>query len=94
MKKLVLLFFAVSLLSIMRAQSVSGTVTDNDGNPLVGANIEIVGTGQGSSSDGSGNYMITDVASGDVTVKASYIGYKTQTKHLKLDLVVLTLIFL
>ena len=64
----------------MRAQSVSGTVTDNDGNPLVGANIEIVGTGQGSSSDGSGNYMITDVASGDVTVKASYIGYKTQTK--------------
>ena len=80
MKKLVLLFFAVSLLSIMRAQSVSGTVTDNDGNPLVGANIEIVGTGQGSSSDGSGNYMITDVASGDVTVKASYIGYKTQTK--------------
>ena len=80
MKKLVLLFFAVSLLSIMRAQSVSGTVTDNDGNPLVGANIEIVGTGQGSSSDGSGNYMITDVASGAVTVKASYIGYKTQTK--------------
>ena len=52
MKKLVLLFFAVSLLSIMHAQSVSGTVTDNDGNPLVGANIEIVGTGQGSSSDG------------------------------------------
>ena len=46
MKKLVLLFFAVSLLSIMRAQSVSGTVTDNDGNPLVGANIEIVGTGR------------------------------------------------
>jgi len=81
MKKVVLLLTGLLITSSLFAQSISGTVTDSDGNPLAGANVEVVGTGQGSSSDASGSYMITGVASGNYTVKASYIGYKTQTKN-------------
>ncbi len=80
MKKVVLLLTGLLITSSLFAQSISGTVTDSDGNPLAGANVEVVGTGQGSSSDASGSYMITGVASGNYTVKASYIGYRAQTK--------------
>ena len=80
MKKVVLLLTGLLITSSLFAQSISGTVTDSDGNPLAGANVEVVGTGQGSSSDASGSYMITGVASGNYTVKASYIGHRTQTK--------------
>ena len=80
MKKIVLFLTGLLITSSLFAQSISGTVTDNDGNPLAGANVEVVATGQGSSSDASGAYMITGVASGDYSVKATYIGYKTQTK--------------
>ena len=58
MKKVVLLLIGLLITSSLFAQSISGTVTDSDGNPLAGANVEVVGTGQGSSSDASGSYMI------------------------------------
>ncbi|MBT4685136.1 MAG: hypothetical protein HOB68_04675 [Candidatus Marinimicrobia bacterium] len=51
MKKLtgVLLFISLSL--PLFAQSISGTITDSNGNPLAGANVEVVGTGQGAAAD-------------------------------------------
>ena len=85
MKKVVLLLTYLLITSFLFAQSISGTVTDSDGNPLAGANVEVVGTGQGSSSDASGSYMITGVASGKVSVKASYIGHKTQKKSVEVS---------
>ena len=48
MKKVVLLLTGLLITSSLFAQSISGTVTDSDGNPLAGANVEVVGTGQGS----------------------------------------------
>ena len=83
MKKIVLLLSGLLITSSLFAQSVSGTVTDSDGNPLAGANVEVVGTGQGSSSDASGSYMITGVTPGVQNVKASYIGHKTKTKSVE-----------
>ena len=83
MKKIVLLLSGLLITSSLFAQSVSGTVTDSDGNPLAGANVEVVGTGQGSSSDASGSYMITGVTPGVQNVKASYIGHRTKTKSVE-----------
>ncbi|NNL82862.1 MAG: SusC/RagA family TonB-linked outer membrane protein, partial [Winogradskyella sp.] len=55
---------------------VSGTITDNEGLPLPGVNILIVGTTTGTQSDFDGNYSITvDVGS---TLQYSYVGFKTQ----------------
>ena len=47
MKKVVLLLTGLLITSSLFAQSISGTVTDSDGNPLAGSNVEVVGTGQG-----------------------------------------------
>lgn len=59
--------------------TVSGTVTDQKGNPLVGANVAVDGTASGDATDGDGRYSIDVDGSGDVSVTASYIGYESQT---------------
>lgn len=53
---------------------VSGTVSDQDGLPLAGANVVEKGTTNGTVSDFDGNYDIT-VGSSDAILVISYIGY-------------------
>jgi iron complex outermembrane receptor protein len=79
MKKLtgVLLFISLSL--PLFAQTVSGTITDSNGNPLAGANVEVVGTSQGAAADATGVYAIQGVKSGAYNLKASFIGYHSKT---------------
>lgn len=55
---------------------VSGTVTDaQTGKPLIGANILVVGTSTGTTTDADGHYSLT-VSSLQDTLRFSYIGYK------------------
>jgi hypothetical protein len=69
---------------------ISGIVTDaQNGEPLVGANIVIVGTSLGAVTDIEGNYVITSVPPGDYSVRASMLGYAAlvQTQvHVNIDL--------
>src|SRR5699024_7119343 len=57
--------------------SVSGTVSDQNGQPLPGVNISVKGTTQGTSTDADGAYSLT-VPSASDTLVFSYIGYETQ----------------
>ncbi|MEN8249642.1 MAG: SusC/RagA family TonB-linked outer membrane protein [Bacteroidota bacterium] len=63
--------------NIQQPQSVTGTITDEDGNPLPGVNINVKGTTQGAISDANGNYTI-NVDDPDVTLVFSFIGMLTQ----------------
>lgn len=56
---------------------ISGTVTDEDGIPLIGVNILVEGEDRGSITDIDGNFSI-DVENDDVLV-FSYVGYVQQT---------------
>lgn len=56
--------------------TVTGTVTDADGQPLPGANVLVKGTTNGTQTDFDGNYTIT--ADSDATLVFSYIGFSTQ----------------
>lgn len=56
---------------------VSGNVKDAKGEPLIGVNVIIKGTTQGSVTDVDGNFSLTDV-SPNATLSFSYIGYQTQ----------------
>jgi Serine protease inhibitor len=58
-------------------RKITGTVTDNLGNPVEGANIAIQGTGKGGVSDFSGNYSINISSQNDV-LEFSYIGFQKQ----------------
>lgn len=76
------LFLMAFLLGISNAFAqkitVSGTVTDESNNPLLGASITVKGTSRGVSSDFDGNYKI-EVEQGDV-LEFSFIGFLSQTK--------------
>lgn len=64
------------------AQSaVSGKVTDEAGEPCVGANVLIKGTTTGAMTDLDGNYSLTDVRKGAILVFSS-IGYTSQEVRL------------
>lgn len=76
----VLLLFLVTA-SPMFAQSgsleVSGTVTEVNGEPLVGVNVSIQGTTIGTSTDMNGEYTLS-VPETDVVLLFSYIGFEQQ----------------
>lgn len=56
---------------------IAGKITDKStGEPLIGANVIIIGTSLGSSTDALGQYTILDVPPGIYSVQISYIGYR------------------
>ena len=72
----VMLFFA-SFLTISAQSTVSGTVVDTDNEPVIGANVSVVGTTMGTVTDLDGKYSIS-ASEGDV-LKYSFLGYMTKT---------------
>lgn len=58
--------------------AVSGTVTDQSGQPLIGVNILEVGTLNGTVTDLDGNFSL-QVATADATLEFSYTGFANQT---------------
>lgn len=54
-----------------------GVVSDNQGEALVGVNIEIVNTGLGAASGSDGFYLINNIPPGEYTIRASYLGFNT-----------------
>lgn len=57
--------------------TVTGTVLDETGQPLVGVNIQVKGTNDGTSTDIDGAFVLEDVAE-DAILVVSYVGYQTQ----------------
>lgn len=83
MKQLFLLlsFFALSI-GVNAQHTISGTVTGDSGEPLIGVNIVEKGTTNGIATDMDGKYQL-QVSSPDVTIVFSYIGYQTQEIEVK-----------
>ena len=58
--------------------NISGKVIDKNTNEvLIGANILVVGTNFGSSTDIDGNYSIKNLDAGIYSLKISYISYRS-----------------
>ena len=74
-----ILWCMVSLVCMASASAqnatVSGMVTGANGEPVIGANVVVEGTTQGTSTDVTGHYTLSNVPS-DATLLISYIGYK------------------
>ncbi|HEX6927486.1 MAG TPA: TonB-dependent receptor [Longimicrobiaceae bacterium] len=73
---------AATLPTMVGAQAVgrvTGTVADDNGQPLSGVSIQVVGTSIGTTSGATGTFAIEGVPAGDHTLRASLIGYSGQT---------------
>jgi hypothetical protein len=78
-KILFLLIFAYTI-NFAQTGRISGvTIDQRTGEPLIGANIIILGTSLGAASNVNGEYLITNISAGNYSLKASYIGYQDMT---------------
>lgn len=60
------------------AGKVAGKVLDRDsGEPLVAANVTLVGTRHGASASENGDFFVLDVPAGSYDIRVDYIGYKS-----------------
>lgn len=62
---------------VRKTVTVTGTVTDQSGLPVIGAGVLVEGTSDGAVTDGDGKYTLT--LSPDAVLKISFLGYQDQT---------------
>ncbi len=73
-----LLAFTVFMVAGLSAQkTVNGTIVDNEGIPLIGANVIIKGTTTGTITDIDGSFSIPGVPNDASALVISYTGYET-----------------
>lgn len=72
---LLLLLTFTALAAQAQTGTITGKIIDETGQGLPGASVMIKGTSRSFSTDVNGNYKITGVSKGSVTLTASYIGY-------------------
>ncbi len=66
--------------------TVTGTVTNSDnGQPLQGAQISVVGTSLGTLSQETGRYILLNVPTGRRTLRVEYIGYASTTVQVQVQ---------
>lgn len=56
--------------------NITGKVTDESGEPLIGVNVQVKGTNQGTATDLDGHFSLEDINE-NVILVFSYIGYQT-----------------
>ncbi len=77
LKNFITLFvFFFSLNSLMGQGTLSGVVTGDDGEPMIGVSVYVKGTTTGTSTDLDGKYSLK-VPAGNQTIAYSYVGFST-----------------
>ena len=66
----------LTLTSMMAQRIVTGTVTSDDGEPLIGVSVTVSETTRGTITDVNGDFEIT--ASSDEILQFNFLGYETQ----------------
>ena len=73
----VTLFSVLAVTASAQSKTVTGSVVDNTGEPVIGASVVVKGTTHGTITDFDGNFSISGVPN-DGTIQISFVGYKTQ----------------
>jgi len=85
-KYVFLLFFVVSAAAAFaQTNVVSGKIVDETNQPLPGATVTVKGTQKSTGADANGNFRLTGVTNGIVTLQISFIGYLTTEKVLNVS---------
>lgn len=65
--------------------TVTGTVTDTDGDPLPGVQVVDAALQRGTTTDADGRYRIDELPVGDHTLEFRFVGYQTAVRTVTLD---------
>ncbi|WP_422090054.1 TonB-dependent receptor [Tenacibaculum ovolyticum] len=81
-------FIAITILCIsatLQSQNITGKITDSKGGVLPFANISIKNSKKGTTADENGNFIIEDIKLKKATITASFTGYISEKKHIKIS---------
>ncbi len=76
-----MLFICFAALTHAQQRTVTGTVTDEQGTPLVGVTYTLAGTQTGGETDQSGTFSVT-VRNNNTSIQFSYVGYQALTVNI------------
>jgi hypothetical protein len=79
MKRIAFFLIAICQISLVAQTTVSGTVTDKKGTPIIGANVYLDGTYDGTSTNEKGEFSFSTKEKGLQTLMVSFISYETFT---------------
>ncbi len=85
MKKITFLLILFSITTMFSQTSIKGTVVDDSGTPIAGANILMQGSISGATTDFDGNFSFITNLTGTHNLKVSYVGYVTFEQSVNLD---------
>ena len=78
MRKIILTYLLLFIVSAIKAQTIEGIITDINNNFLSSVNISIINKSNGVTSDISGKYKIYTEANRSHVIAFSFIGYQTE----------------
>ena len=82
----VLICFVLSLTTAFaQSYTITGTVKDENGEPLSGTTIQLLGINKGVISGTNGGFILENVDPGDYFIAASYVGYIPQQKSIEVQ---------
>ena len=84
MKTIITMFLFLSSLVSFSQSTISGRVTDKDGQAIPGVNIFIENTYDGASSDDEGRFQFETSETGSLNLMATFIGFKNWSRAIEL----------
>ena len=72
------LFVGIGLVTAQTQRVTGVVISDEDGQPVIGASVLVKGTQQGTITDVDGKFTLTNVPSSAETLVVSYVGMQTQ----------------
>ena len=81
MKKILLFLFLLFCGISFSQTTISGTIVDENSQPVPGVNVIVVGTSSGTVSDFDGKFALTTSQEPPFTVQASSVGFSTETQE-------------
>jgi TonB-dependent starch-binding outer membrane protein SusC len=78
-----LFILCLSGMAFSQKATIKGTVSDGE-IPIPGASVQIVGTTKATAADDNGNFTLTDIDAGAISVKISSVGFSEKTQNLTL----------
>ena len=85
--KIIFTFLFVTILStsLLSQTKISGKISDENNQPLPGANIYIKDTYDGASSETDGTFSFTTDEEGEFVLVVSFVGYQSHSENLVLE---------
>ncbi len=68
--------------NLLSTGTITGTIQNKDNQPLIGANVFILNSTLGTTTDNSGQFIITNVPTGPTELVVTYIGYQSRQRSI------------